>query len=204
MRRDVLQPREICAQLGFAVEIDVERADVEKRQVEKFGRREIDVGEEILRRRVLGILVQAAKKPLDADTAVPAHDARRDLVAEREHQDGWVIAELSDAGRELAADVALEVTVVEEGDVLRPWQSDHHAQAVACGFVEQLAPRGGVRADGVEAEACHETEVFGDLLRRGKLVAVGVGRKRPVRHAFDEEALVAKAEEFSIGADARR
>src|SRR5207247_2579675 len=38
-------------------------------------------------------------------------------------------------------------------------------------------------------EARDESEVFCDLSSGGKLVAVRVGRKRPVRHAFDEKAL---------------
>ncbi len=47
---DVLQPREIGAQLRLAVQVHVERADVEERQVEKFSRRKVDVREETLGR----------------------------------------------------------------------------------------------------------------------------------------------------------
>ncbi len=46
---DVLQPREVGAQVGLAVQVDVERADVEGVDVEILGRREVDVGEQALR-----------------------------------------------------------------------------------------------------------------------------------------------------------
>ena len=52
---DVLKPRQIRAQLRFAVQVDVERADVEERQIEEFGRRKVDVGEQRVRRRVLRV-----------------------------------------------------------------------------------------------------------------------------------------------------
>ena len=96
---DVLQPREIRAQLRLAVQIDVERADVEEREIEKLGRRKVDVGEQAVRRRGLRVLVQVAQKALDADAAVPAHDAGRNLVAERERQHRRMIAELARPAR---------------------------------------------------------------------------------------------------------
>ena len=37
---DVLQPRQVGAQLGLVVQVDVERAHVEEREVEELGRRE--------------------------------------------------------------------------------------------------------------------------------------------------------------------
>ena len=46
---DVLQTREVRAQLALAVEIDVERADVEEREIEEFGGREVHVGEQAFR-----------------------------------------------------------------------------------------------------------------------------------------------------------
>ncbi len=63
---DVLQAREIRAQLRLAVQIDVEGAEVEEREIEKFGRRKIDVREEVVRRLRLRFFVQIAEEPLDA------------------------------------------------------------------------------------------------------------------------------------------
>ena len=43
---DVLQPRQVRAQLRLTVQVQVEGAHVEERQIEKFSRREVDVGEQ--------------------------------------------------------------------------------------------------------------------------------------------------------------
>ena len=54
---DVLQACEVRAQLGLAMQVDVERADVEERQIEKLGRRKVDVREEAVGRRGLRAVV---------------------------------------------------------------------------------------------------------------------------------------------------
>ena len=170
---DVLQARQVGAQLVLAVQVDVERADVEEREVEKLGRREVDVGEEAVGRCGLAFFVEAAEEALDAPLAVPAHDARRNLVAEREGEDGGMIAELADLRGDLAPDGALQRAVVEKRDVLRPRQPDHDAQALARGRVEQVAARRRIGADGVDAERGHLPEVGGDLMQAG-----GTGSRR--------------------------
>src|SRR5262249_44293264 len=166
---DVLQPRQIRAQLRLAMEIQVERADVEERQVEKLCRWEVDVGEKAVRRRGLRRLVEAAQESLDAHPPMPANHAGRDLVSECEGEYRRVIAELPDFRRELAANVALQRAVVEKRDVLRPRQPDHDVEALGRRRVEQLAPWRGVGPDRIDAELGHLAEVGGDLLnRRGK------------------------------------
>ena len=146
-------------------------------------------------------LVQAAEEVLDPNAAVPADNARRDLVAEGEREHGRMIAELSDFPGEVAADFALQQSIVEKRHVLRPREPDHDAKAAAGRFVEQVAPGRGIRADGVDAEFRHQAEVFGDLRRRRKLMAVVVGGERAVRHTLDEIALVTDSEEFSVRGD---
>ena len=93
---DVLQPCQIGAQILLAVQVDVERADIEERQVEEFSRREVHVGEQAVGRGLFRFGVQPAQKALDPQPAVPAHDARRNLVAERKHQQRRVIGQLAD------------------------------------------------------------------------------------------------------------
>ena len=92
---DVLQPRQVAPQVRLVVQVDVERADVEERQLEVLGGREVHVGEQAVGRRGLGLVVEFAQEALDARLAVPADDRRRDLVAERDHQHRRVIAQLS-------------------------------------------------------------------------------------------------------------
>ncbi len=88
--RHVLKPREVGAQLRLAVQVDIERADIEEGEIEKFGRREVDVCEETSGRCVFRGVVEIAQKILDADATVPSNDARRDLVAERKRQHRWM------------------------------------------------------------------------------------------------------------------
>ena len=139
---DVLQPREIGAQLGFAVQVHVERADIEERQVEEFGRRKIDVREEAVGRRGLRVFVETAQEALHAQPAVPPHDAGRDLVAEREQRDRRMAAELAHPRDRLPPDVLLQPAIVEKRDMLRPRQPDHDAKPLGRGRVEQVAAGG--------------------------------------------------------------
>jgi hypothetical protein len=126
--RDVLEARQIRSQLGLPMQVHVEGADVEERQIQELRRREVHVGEQARRRRAFRVVVQIAQEAFDADTAVPSNDARRDFVAEGEREDGRMIAKLSDLGDELAANLALQVPVVEKRDVLGPRQPDHDSK----------------------------------------------------------------------------
>ena len=99
-------------------------------------------------------------------------------------------------------DRAFQPAVVEEGDVLRPGEADHYAQPVPRGFVQQVESRRRVGADRVDAEIRHQAEVFGDAGARRKLITVGIGRKGAVGDAFDEEAVVAGAQELPVGRQA--
>jgi len=96
---------------------------------------------------------------------MPADDARWNLVAERKGQRRRMLRERRDLPDDVLPDAARQPSIVEEGDMLRPRKSDHHAKSVARRFVEQIQPRRRVRADGVDAEARHQAEVFGDLFQ---------------------------------------
>ena len=120
------------------MQVDVEGANIEKRQVEKFSRREVDVGEERVRRGILRALEQRSQEALDPQAPVPADDARRDLVADGEERDGRMRPELADPRDDLTLDRAIRRAIVEKRHVLHPWESHHHAQPVAGGLVEQV------------------------------------------------------------------
>ena len=47
---DMLQPRQVAPEVRLVVQVDVERADIEKRQLEVLGGREVHVGEQAVRR----------------------------------------------------------------------------------------------------------------------------------------------------------
>ena len=200
---DVLQSREVRAQFGLAMQVDVEGADVEERQVEEFGRRKVDVREQAAGRRRLRVLEQVVEKVFDAHAAVPAHHPGRDFVAERKRQHCRMVPELGDLRGDLAANRPLQAAIVEKRDVLRPRHPDHDAQSVPRGFVEQIAVRRRVGADGVEAETRHQTEVFGDAGERGELVPLRIRREGAVRHTLHEEPVVPGAQKLSVRGDPR-
>ncbi len=195
---DVLQPREIRAQLGFAMQIDVERAHVEDRQVEKLCGRKVHVGEQRLGRCGLCVFVEVAKKSFDTDVAVPAHHTRRNFVAERHHQQRGMAAERSRVCGDLAPNRLRQRAIVEECDVLRPRQARDDAESVARGFVEQVDRRRCVGADRVDAEVRHHAEILGDAFGGWKLIAVRVWRERAVRHALDEKSVVADLQKLAV------
>src|SRR4030095_2360053 len=129
---------------------------------------------------------------------MPADDRRRNLVAEREHQRRRMIGQRANVGCGLPPNGPLELTVVEERDVLRPWQPDHQAQTLTCGLVEQIDRWRGVRADRVDARGGHQREVLRDSRCARELQTGRVGRERPVRHTFDEEATALDREELTV------
>ena len=193
---DVLQPRQVTPQLRLVVQVDVERAHVEERQLEVLGGREVDVGEQDVGRRGLGLVVQFAQEALDPALAVPADDGRWNLVAEGGHQHRRVIAQFVDAVDHRAADPAHGLRVVEEGDVLRPRQADHDPKAGLLRQVEDGPAGQGVDPHSVDAERPHLREVGGHLAERRELVATRVRGKRAVGHALGKELFAPGGEEL--------
>ena len=66
MSRDVLQPRQVTPQVWLAVQVDVERADVETVEVEELGGRKVDVGQQAFGRRRLEVVIERLEKALDS------------------------------------------------------------------------------------------------------------------------------------------
>ncbi len=69
--------------------------------------------------------------------------------------------------------------------MLRPGQADHDAHAAVRRLIQQVVTRRRVGPDRVDAEVRHQAEVFGHLAERRKLIAVGAGCERAVRHTLD-------------------
>ena len=58
---EVLQPEQVAAERLAVVQVDVERGEVEERQVEVLGRREVGVGDQPVRVGLLGDVGQSAR-----------------------------------------------------------------------------------------------------------------------------------------------
>ena len=199
---DVLKPCEVRAQLVLAVEVDVERTDVEEREIEKFRRREVDVREKRFRRGFLAFVIQAAEKALHTQPPVPPDHASRNLVAEREHEHGGMASELAGLGHEIPLDLLRQPAVVQKRHVLRPRQTNNQLKAGLRGEIENLRRGWGIQADSVDPELSHQAEVFRHTRSLRKLKSPRVRDERAVSHALDEKAVVSPAEEFAVGDDA--
>ena len=195
MTGDVLQTREIRAEVALAMQIQVERDHVDKRQVEILGRRVVDVGKQAVGRDRLGIGIQLEQKSLDTLGAKPAHDAGGDFVAEREQQHRRMRPERAHMRHDVASDRPGHLPVVEECDMVRPRHAHHDAQAVLLGQIEELLGH-RVCPDRVHAGTTHQREVFGDARWRRKVPARRVRRERAIGHAFDPKPFVTGLQEF--------
>src|SRR5688500_15399123 len=87
---DVVQPRDVRLQVRRRLEVKIEAGEVQKRQVEVFRRRVVDVRDQ--RPPVTGFdgVVQASQETLDATVAVPPHYRGGYLVADRVSEDRGV------------------------------------------------------------------------------------------------------------------
>jgi hypothetical protein len=138
------------------------------------------------------------QEALDAQAAVPADNPWRNFVAEREQHGRRMIGQLANLLDDLALDASRQLPIVEEGDVLRPGEPDHHAEPVARRFIEQVAAGRRVDADRVAAELRHQAEVGRNLLCCRELIPCHVRRERSVGDAFYEEAPAAGTQKLPI------
>ena len=135
---------------------------------------------------------------------MPADDAGWNLVAKGNQQDGRVRCQLAHQPHDVTPDAATQSSIVEERDVLRPRQPDHHPQAAASRLVQKITTRRGVETDGIQAEVCYLLKVLGDLAIRRVLIPVCPRRKGSVRDALDKEPPVLDTQKLPIGGGARR
>ena len=126
---EILKARQICAQILLAVEIHVERRHIEKRQIEVFRRRVVDVCEQTVWRAGFGFSVDVTEKPLDTVSSLPSHDRGRDLIAKRDERDTRMRFQHAHLRNDIAPDAGAELLVIQERDVLGPGNADHETQA---------------------------------------------------------------------------
>src|ERR1700685_4485325 len=76
------QMSEVAAEVLLAMQIDVERNEIEKTQIEIFRRRIVRVSEQRARIDLFTEVAQLGEKTADRAGTVPAHDIRANLVAD--------------------------------------------------------------------------------------------------------------------------
>ena len=195
---EVLEPREVgVVALGF-FEIDVIGVEVHRRDPQILGRRIVDIRDQGIRILVVHGVAHALEEPLDTSRAVPAHDARWDLIPDSEPKHGGVSRAGADRATDPLLDGPCDTWQLQEGDVLLPRHTDEDIQVMSRRRIEHPWLRNVVQPNGVHAVLGHLPEVV--LCRRG-VVSVVPGcpaREWPVRHALDQQFLVADVEELAI------
>src|SRR5262249_5801604 len=96
--RHVLQAAQVRVEPLLRFQIDVERDDVEKREIEVLGRRIVDVRDQAVRVRRLDNAVEVLEISLDLLSSQPTDHRRRDLVAKGITKKRWMRATYIDFG----------------------------------------------------------------------------------------------------------
>src|SRR5207247_2657418 len=79
---DVVKSGQVGVQAGLGLEIDVEANEIEKRELEIFGGRIIDVGHQAVGIAGFGQIIEPLEKTLQLAAAMPTHDRGWKFVAE--------------------------------------------------------------------------------------------------------------------------
>ena len=155
-----MESREVSLEAVSLLEVDVEREQVEKRQIEILRRRVVDVGDQPAGIGVLDGFVQALEVALDRSAAKPPGERRLDLVAERVAKDRRMAGDRRDLVPHDPFEIRRILAISEISRVLLGRKSDHDLEAMVLGRVEQGPRRHRVRdADGVYPGLDHQREV---------------------------------------------
>ena len=198
-----MQARQVRGETLAALEVDVERDEVEERKVQVLRRRIVDVRDEPVGVLVPDRVVKPLEVALDLAAPEPASHRRRDLVAEPVCEQRGMPGDRAHLLADDASDVRRRVAVDQVADVLLGREPDHDAEAVALREVEELGRRHRVRdPDDVDAVRGHLREVVVD---RGQVVVLAPVRVRlegAVADPADAEPVVADAEVLPANARA--
>jgi hypothetical protein len=146
---DVLEPREIGAETLLRFEINVKTNEVQKRKLQVFRSRIVDVRNE----RSGVFRLDGPKEPLDelldSPSPMPPNDTCRNLISHRIAQDRRMLRDALDGRAHVTLDPSRTHSVVKESDVLLPTHTNHDAQPVTICGIEQPEWRHRIGSDGV-------------------------------------------------------
>jgi hypothetical protein len=194
---EILQAAEVTNEVLLAVEIDVIAVEVDLAGEKVLGRREIGVSSEGEGIVLFDDVNERIEELLHPARAVPADEVGRDFVVDEEAEHGGVTRVGQGGLRNVLADGLQGFAVVEKEDALVPRDRDHDAQAKFLGEIEEPAGRRVIDAKHVQAEAAHQAEIDGYLLRQGQVdAALGCGPEWAVGHALKIELVFALKEKL--------
>ena len=134
---DIVQPRDISAEGGLVVQVDVETDEVGEIDGKIFGRWVIGIADERVRVLGLGADNQASEKAAYRLGTVPAYHIGRYLIADQIGEDRRMAAASTDALPHCLTDLAAYRRAVEKSNVLRPRKSDENLQTFLLRGIEQ-------------------------------------------------------------------
>ena len=131
----ILKPGQVRFQTILGLEVHVEAHQVEKRQVQIFGRGIVHIRHEPVRVLFFRGMIESFQVTLDRAAAVPSHDGCRDFVPDGVAENRRMPRTGAHAGPQPLLDPPGQRAILQEGDVLLPGQADHHMEAVRLGHV---------------------------------------------------------------------
>src|SRR5262245_22184384 len=111
-----MQLGEIGPKIRLAAQEDVEADKIQEREIQIISRRIVDVSDELARRRLSDVIVELFEETSDRARPMPAHDLRRDLIADGEREHCGVIAAAARVASDLFADLFDQLRIVEKAD----------------------------------------------------------------------------------------
>ena len=197
LAHQVLQARQVRRKIRPRLEVDVERREVEERELEVLRAWIAHVRDEPFRVLRLHLRAKIRQEALDATPAVPAHQRRRDLVADRVAEQRRVTRERARALAHLRLDAARRTAALQERHVLRPVEPRHDAQTPLLREIQQPERRPRVDAHGVDAARGHRFEVARHHVGLRHPIPVAVAAEGAVGDAAHPELLSAHLEELA-------
>ena len=124
---------------------DVETGEIQEWKLEILGRWIVDVRDQAVRVLRFCSAIESPDEALNPSAAVPPDDVARDLISDRIAEDCGMPLTLSHSLANAKFDILWPAIVVEEGNVLLPWQAHQDPDGVSESDVEQ--PTGRYRVD---------------------------------------------------------
>ncbi len=192
-----LQTCKVGLECILRFEIYVETEKVEEREFQKFGCRKIHISNKRLGVFSLCHPIKLLYEPLDLPAPQPTHNSGRDFITHGIAKHSRVTGALPYSVADTCFNRPGGARIIQECDVLFPWQSHHDSQVGALCRIQKPTRWDTVGPDGINSCPNHGFEVLGNPCRVRILSAVLVRPKGTIRDTTDIYLLFANEEKFS-------
>ena len=175
----MLEAIEIFSQRRTVVEIDVGAVEIEVFWREEFGGRIVRVGDQTIRRLLLGGVDELLDESLDAIGAIEANDVVRNFVADADRKDARMPAQLARGFAHLLDGVFLRVPIFKKAAMLVPRHVDQHAKVVLQCIVEQRDIGAVIQANRIASKRTQVLKILEHAHALGKMAPSRLGLNGP-------------------------